>query len=451
MKILKKTILVLLIPLLLAMPSLTLAESDYEEGDGWIYRDGELKVITNDGLINFLNHEFDVRGDPQHKHTADDVDHVIIGKDVTDIFIDYIIGDCNPSSTTIEEGNPYFVIDQGWVVNKQTKTLFGAANVKKNKVKIVVENIPAYIEHIGLCAFKDCHALKQVSIPSNVISLGESCFSGCDSLTSITLPSTTTSIGSGSFFKCTALSHINLGPAIKEIGTGAFNVCMKLESSSLYATNVEIIKDNTFWGCDKFQVVELPSTLERIDDIAFMLCHNLQTLVFHSDHLRIENEAFSNCEKVRSLVFTKGKPDYIGDTLFGEDERTPDGKSYITRFHDAKGKTFSYPTLYYTAAYAGEWAPNGETEWNGYQIQQISQEELDAILAEARGEEAPAASASPMATETPQAESPMPDKTKTATNPAPALNVEALLLFAIGIAAIAVVVMAVLRKQRSKK
>ncbi len=76
--------------------------------------------------------------------------------------------------------------------------------------------------------------------------------------------------------------------------------------------------------------------------------------------------------------------------MFNEDGKTPDGKSYITYFYDTNGEVFPYPTLYYTAAYASEWAPNGETEWNEYLIQQISQEELDALLVEARGKTAPA-------------------------------------------------------------
>ncbi|MEZ4627874.1 MAG: hypothetical protein R2912_07255 [Eubacteriales bacterium] len=72
MKLLKRTILTMLILLVLAAPALSLAESDYETGDGSIYQDGELKITTNNGLINFLYHEFDMRGDPQHKHTAAD-------------------------------------------------------------------------------------------------------------------------------------------------------------------------------------------------------------------------------------------------------------------------------------------------------------------------------------------------------------------------------------------
>ncbi len=142
-----------LLAIILLMLLFSLAESDYEEGDGWVYRDGELKITTNNGLINFLYHEFDMIGDPQHKHSAADVDRAVIGKDVTDIIIDYFIGDYNPSTTSVEEENDTFIIDDVWVINQQTKTLFGAANVKENKTRSVIDDIPAYIEHIGMYAF----------------------------------------------------------------------------------------------------------------------------------------------------------------------------------------------------------------------------------------------------------------------------------------------------------
>ncbi|HWR30384.1 MAG TPA: hypothetical protein VN631_11200, partial [Negativicutes bacterium] len=95
---------------------------------------------------------------------------------------------------------------------------------------------------------------------------------------------------------------------------------------------------------------------------------------------------------------------------------------------------FPYPTLYYTEAYAAEWAPNGETEWNGYPIQQISQAELDAVLAEARGEEVLSA-----ATPAPTA-APSPTVAPDAVYPSPAQ--EASLLDGWMIAAIAAVVLA---------
>ena len=443
----------MLILLVLTAPSLSLAESDYETGDGWIYQDGELKIVTNNGLINFLYHEFDMRGDPQHKHTAADVDRVVIGKDVTDIIIDYFIGDINPSITSVEDGNDTFIIDNGWVINQQTKTLFGAANVKENKTRTVIDDLPSYIEHIGMYAFSDCRALREITIPDLVISIGEFSFSGCDSMESITLPRNATTIDACAFDSCTKLTHINLEAAISSIGIAAFDACVNLETPPLYNTKIEIVHSNSFWGCDQFQTVEFPSTLKKIENIAFMLCERLNTLIFNSDQLAIEDGAFANCENVQKLIFTKGKPVSISSKMFNEDGRTPDGKSFITYFNDTNGEIFPYPTLYYTEAYADEWAPNGETEWNGYAIQQISQEELDAILAEARGETTPVVTGTPAQT-TSMTTEPEPTVTSPDKNEPDQVTshvIEILLVSAIAAVAAGIAVLAWMRKRKTMK
>ncbi|HWQ97273.1 MAG TPA: leucine-rich repeat protein [Clostridia bacterium] len=453
MKLLKRTILTMLILLLLTAPALSLAESDYETGDGWVYQDRELKIVTNNGLINFLYHEIDMIGNPQHKHTAADVDHGVIGKDVTNIIIDNSISDYNPSVTSVEEGNDTFIIDNGWVINKQTNTLFGAANVKQNKTRTVIDDLPTYIEHIGMYAFSDCRALIQISIPDSVIGIGESSFYGCNCLESITLPNGLTTIEIGAFDHCTKLKHINLEAAINSIGIAAFCACVNLETPSLYNTKIEAIHGNSFWGCDQFQTVEFPSTLKKIENIAFMLCERLNTLIFTSDQLVIEDGAFANCENVQKLIFTKGKPTSIGSTMFDEDGKTPDGKSFISYFYDTNGEIFPYPTLYYTAAYADEWAPNGETEWNSYQIQQISQEELDAILAEARGEAIPESTATPtptaVATTVPEATAAAQETDE--PNQAGSSTVEILLLSAIALVVAGIAVFVVARKRWTRK
>ena len=385
----KRIVLPVIAILILLTSSFALAEGDYEQGDGWVYKDGELTIKDNRGLINFLYHEEDMLADPNHKHTVGDVDRVVIGKDVTDIVIDYYIGDCNWSNTTVEEGNQNYIIDDSWVVNKTTNTLFGAANVKQNRTRSMIDDLPTYIEHIGMYAFSDCTALNEITIPEGVVSIGESSFYRCKDIETISLPNGITSIGIAAFSGCTNLTQISYGNEINYIGIAAFGACIHLETPPFYNIKLETIYGNSFWGCDTFQTVEFPSTLRKVEDQAFSESDLLSTLIFNSDQLTIENGAFGHCENIRKLIFTKGKPTSIGDSLFGEKEKTPDGKSFITRFYDPNGKIIPYPTLFYTAAYADEWAPNGETEWNGYPIEEISQDELNAILAEARGEPAP--------------------------------------------------------------
>ena len=129
----RRRIFLILVVVLLLLPSFALAEGDYEQGDGWNYLDGELTIKSNRGLANFLYFE-EVTADANHKHSVSDVDRVIIGKEVTDIEVNDYIYNYSPSNTTVEEGNQSYVIDNGWVVNKTTNTLFGAANVKQNQI-----------------------------------------------------------------------------------------------------------------------------------------------------------------------------------------------------------------------------------------------------------------------------------------------------------------------------
>ena len=140
--------------------------------------------------------------------------------------------------------------------------------------------------------------------------------------------------------------------------------------------------------------------------------------------------------------------------MFDEDGKTPDGKSFITYFYDTNGEIIPYPTLYYTAAYASEWAPNGETEWNGYPIQQISQEELDAVLAEARGQVAPEPTATPAQTAVAATTAPQPTAPAQVTNEAKQASSSApeiLLLSAIAAVVVGVVVFVIAQKRKSSK
>jgi hypothetical protein len=75
--------IVFLVMTLIATPSLSLAESDYEEGDGWIYQDGTLTITASDGLVNYIYHDENLIYDPPDQQSPFDVDQVVIGKNVT--------------------------------------------------------------------------------------------------------------------------------------------------------------------------------------------------------------------------------------------------------------------------------------------------------------------------------------------------------------------------------
>lgn len=445
---------VFLIGILILHP-VALAESDYETGDGWVFRDGTLTITQNGGLKDFEFYEHNPQtGEWTRSHTVDDVKTLIIGKNVTELSIEmYDWKILNPSSILIENGNSSFVNIDGWIVNTKTNTLFGASNMAQTRTMKTIDNIPSSIEHIGARAFSYFQELQQIQLPQSIVSIGERAFENCDSLSSLVLPDSLTSIGDIAFDDCDALSYIKLDANIEQIGCSTFNSCESLEDVNLDDTKIQALPAISFGSCDQLKLLRLPATITKIESQALNGCQQLNTVMITSNDIVIENSAFGYCDSLQKIFFSKGTPGFIGKSLFSETDKTPDGKSYISSSSERRGETIPYPTLYYTAAYADEWAPNGETEWNGYTIQQISQEELDAILAEARGEESPMLTGTPAqtasATTAPEPTATSPDKNEPDQANSP--MVEILLLSAIAAVAAGIAVFAWLRKRKTTK
>ena len=452
---LRKTTFLFLTIVFILFPFSSLAESDYEEGDGWYFQDGTLAITENHGLKDFIsNFENSETGEWKYQHSILDVDCLVIGKNVTDLTNEvYEWGQITPTKTTIESGNSSFVILDGWVVNTKTKTLYGAADVVSMQSRTLIDDIPDQVEHIGDGAFFNFREFTSMSIPKNVVSIGERSFMWCISLVSIEFPEKLRSIGSQAFEGCDRLNQVLLNQGIGYVGSSAFSCCTSIETAIIRNTNLKTISSDQFGACYKLQIMELPESIIKIEELAFRICYNLNLLVINSSNVVVGNNAFCHCDDFNRIIFTKGTPKFFGDTLFDETGKTPDGKSYISNSSNRRGEAIPYPTLYYTASYADEWAPNGETEWNGYTIQQISQEELDAILAEARGETVAEVSNSlaptALQTEGQQIETPTPEKTE--EDAAPATSIETILLAAIGISAIAVTVVLIVRGRKAKR
>ena len=438
------------------------ADNGYEAGNGWVFQDGTLLVTANGGLDDFTNNELDENYQWRHTHFPDEVECIEIGKNVSEItpFASYVSWSFTPKEIRIEAGNPYFVLENGWIFQKETGTLVGPANLEKFQGPIILNNLPKDTRVIGTSAF-DLACLpywnndpgraliQRVNFPESLQTIGKDAFYDCDELQRLDLPANLTEIGESAFDDCRNLENIQFNSALRSIGKEAFYNCSDLTNINLEDTKITELRDSVFRSCDALNTAMLPETLKTIETDAFDYCTSLQTLVFCSDDVTIQSGAFRDCIGVKEMIFMKGVPAKLEDALFGEEEKTPDGKDYISRLYDKNGTVIPYPTLYYTAAYANEWAPNGETEWNGYPIQQISQEELDAILAEARGETSPAVSASPVLTETPLAEAPALDQSE--TKPSIAMVFVTILLLEMGILAIVLVVIAISRSRKAKK
>jgi len=449
-KLLKRIVPTMLILLMLTAPAFSLAESDYEAGDGWIFQDGTLTITENNGMKDFvcLNMDWET-GEWKYQHSMLDVDSLVIGKNVTSLENEIFMWDqILPTKSTIESGNTSFIVENGWIVNTKTKTLYGAADVVSMQSRSQIDDIPNQVEHIGNGALFNYREATSITIPPNVTSIGNQSFMWCQKLSSFEFPIKLQTIGFQAFDGCDQLERISLGDNVSYVGVGAFSTCTGVKSIDIHNTKLYTISSDLFGATYKLKVLELPEHIFRIETLAFRICYDLNTLIINSSDLMIEKKAFVGCDHLNRIVFTKGTPKSFADTLFDETEKTPDGKSYLSHFTKRRGDVIPYPTLYYTAAYADEWAPNGETEWNGYTIQQISQEELDAILAEARGETVPEVSSSPDPNAVQQAKTKLAGVAKAEI--APGMDIEGILLAVIGVAAIAVAVVLGIRLRKRK-
>ena len=436
-------------------------DEDYEEGNGWIYQNGKLIVTKNGGLDDFTINALDDQFEYKYRHFPSEVETIMIGTSVSEFspVSSYSYWLYTPNEIQIEPGSPYFTNDNGWIVQTQTGALVGPANLENFNKTTAIDSLPGNIRVIGQSAF-DLHYLpywldeqkkariERIAFPDSLVAISKDAFHSCEELTCLVLPPNLTTIGDSAFSACRSLASVKFG-AVRSIGASAFQGCRSLSSANLEDTQITELQNLVFADCVSLHTLVLPETLQAIETGAFQGCESMETLFIFSDHVAIQADAFQGCTGLKSLIFMKGIPSAFGQSLPGETSKAQNSGSSDADTSINLPQTIPYPTLYYTAAYADEWSPSGETEWNGYSIQQISQEELDAILAEARGEEMPRVSVSPVPTSTPQTETPMPTVAETTSSPA--INIEAILLLSVVVTAVAVVVLAVLRKQQSKK
>ena len=177
---------------------------------------------------------------------------------------------------------------------------------------------------IGAHAFENCSNIPSIDLSSSTIeTLGESAFAGCKSMGRITLPSSRslTSIGKNVFKDCAALRSISLPATITSIGSGAFQGCVAL--SSIYIpSRVTVIEDYTFDGCVKLGYVNcLTGTtsmeLTSIGKNAFNGCSSLTTVVIPESMLSLGSNAFAGNTSLTRVYFKGAYPqNNIADDCF---------------------------------------------------------------------------------------------------------------------------------------
>ncbi len=115
----------------------------------------------------------------------------------------------------------------------------------KNCKALKAITIPKSIKRIRSETFQGCESLEEVNLPDGLIKIDDSAFEGCQSLKSITIPASVRYIEYNAFAKCTSLEQVNLSEGLLKIGYCAFGYCKSLKTIVIPAS-VEIMHKAVF-------------------------------------------------------------------------------------------------------------------------------------------------------------------------------------------------------------
>ncbi len=161
------------------------------------------------------------------------------------------------------------------------------------------------IQVIGLCAFRGCDKLTDISLPTSVTTIGGDAFSGCTSLPSVILPDNVTYIGSRAFYDCTNLRTVNIPSGVTYIGSSAFMYCSSL-SRIVIPDGVTTIGDSAFAGCTSLEEIVIPASVTSIGSKAFAGCTSLTDVTVYAEDVKVGRNAFDGCTSLKNVTIKAG-------------------------------------------------------------------------------------------------------------------------------------------------
>lgn len=215
---------------------------------------------------------------------------------------------------------------------------------------------------INMYGFKDCTALREITIPDSVVIICDGAFKGtalytnkenwengvlyigdilieavtalsgeytiktgttvmasgaffgCEGLTKINIPESIISIPPSAFSGCINLTDVNLPPILFNIGSGAFANCSSLQEISLPSTVLDI-GQGAFRNCTSLSSITIPQYLEVISYRTFMGCTSLTSIILPDSVGSIGESAFEDCTNLK-YVDTGNSLYVIGENAF---------------------------------------------------------------------------------------------------------------------------------------
>lgn len=236
-----------------------------------------------------------------------------LGKSVETIGENVFLNSDSLTSITVDEENPYFMVDDGVLYSKDKRELLYCPKNFSGIYRVAEE-----VKRIGKSAFRNCNQLTEIVLPEGLEVIGDTAFYGCTQLKQISLPKSVSQIGAYAYKGCPLQGTLDL-MNVKDIGEGAFEGCTGLTSVVL-PENLLRIEASLFQGCTGLTVVNIPQCVTTIGTSAFASCSRLQSVAIPDEVERIEDYAFKGCSNMKHLAIGNSVKK-IGVEAFGECRR----------------------------------------------------------------------------------------------------------------------------------
>lgn len=206
-------------------------------------------------------------------------------------------------------------------LRKQLMVKYDASDfvIEENRVmrymgKSKVVCVPEGIEELESSAFWDNQYIEEVVLPNSLKNMGGDTFYNCKNLRKINIPCSVTLMGNNPFAGCPLIEIRNESKAYV-LENGALYTADKKtivycsikgeETEFVIPEGVTLICKHTFFLCDRFTKITLPSTLEKMENNPFSGCSKLE-LINKSNTYFIKDDVIYNGFKT-SVVGTLNK------------------------------------------------------------------------------------------------------------------------------------------------
>lgn len=136
-------------------------------------------------------------------------------------------------------------------------------------------------------AFKDCAGITHIEMSGSIKTIGNNAFEGCASLLRVQFPVENN------------LSHL---------GSYAFKNCSALNSSNLLYLKISYVPEGLFYNCPNLDYVVFPKTAVTIEKCVAYGCGKLHsvTLPANAELEVIKEDAFFGCDSIESVYYLIG-------------------------------------------------------------------------------------------------------------------------------------------------